>query len=140
MKGPIVEHQHVKRRGKGLGEVVQPQLKHGAIQEGQFQKKAVTCRRFHGSKEIEIVDALPHRRHGLDSTRRNPAADDGLEAQARFILGKDLDPVSSQIAGERLGEQRRQGSRECLQRFWAFFSWDGRGRFGFARSAPRTKA
>jgi hypothetical protein len=44
------------------------------------------------------------------------------------------------IAGKRLSKPRGQGRRELLYGLRAFFSWDGRGRLGFARSSPRTKA
>ena len=110
------------------------------MQEGECQEKAVPCCRFHGSEEVEIVKPRPHRGHRLPPTRRNPATNDGLQAEARFILREDFHGEAIAMPRERLGELGGQGGGEVRHGLRTFFLWDGRGRFGLARSSPRTNA
>jgi hypothetical protein len=107
MKGPIVQHQQGKGRDKGLGKVVSPELKHGTVQERELQEKAVACCWGDGPEAVEIVKPRPHRRHWLHAACRNPPPEDGLQAEARFILRTDLHGEAIMIPCKLLGELRR---------------------------------
>lgn len=87
-----------------------------------------------------MVNAWPHGSDWWDAPRRHPAAAEGREAQAGFILGKDCDRRPGRIAGVCLGAQPGEGRRQRLDGLRTCFSWDGRGRFGWARRALRTNA
>jgi hypothetical protein len=76
----------------------------------------------------------------LHATGRNPPTEEGLQAEAGFILGEDFHGEPGTMPSELLRELGGQGGWKLCHGFRTFFSWEGRGRFGFARSSPRTKA
>jgi hypothetical protein len=80
------------------------------------------------------------RRHRWHTARGHAAPPDGLPAEAGVILGDDCEREPLALArdlrsplGGQGGGERRHGRRPV-------FAWDGRGRGGVARRAPRTKA
>jgi len=115
-------------------------LQHRAVQEGELQEKAVARRRFDRTKERKIVKALPDGGHRLDTVCGNPPADDGLQAETGCVRREDLHGEVLAIPRELLGELGGQGGGAWGHDLRTFVSWDGRGRFGLARSSPRTNA
>jgi hypothetical protein len=84
--------------------------------------------------------ARPDCGHRLDTVCGNPPAAEGLQAETGFVLREDVHGEALAIPRELRGELGGPGGGEVGHDLRTFFSWDGRGRFGLARSAPRTNA
>jgi hypothetical protein len=102
--------------------MLQPELKHRAVQERECQEKTVARRRFDGSEEVKVVKLRGHRRYWLHTTRGNTATEDRLQTEARFILGEDLHGQPVAIVREQLGQLGRQDGWKLRHGLWTFFS------------------
>jgi hypothetical protein len=76
----------------------------------------------------------------LHATGGDATPDDGQQAHATFILGKDFDGSPCWAMRKLLLEHSGEIGLKLGHGFGLFFAWEGRGRFGLARSFPRTKA
>ena len=72
--------------GRRGGQLLQEELKEAAGEGGQLQKEALARRRFHGPMQIQTLELIGGRDHGLHAPDRNPAAQDRQQATPRFIL------------------------------------------------------
>ena len=58
VKGAIIKDEEMEVvRGSG-SQLLQEELKEGTVQCGEFQKEALTRRRFHGSIQIETLEPV----------------------------------------------------------------------------------
>ena len=76
MKGAIIEDEEMEMVRSGSGHLLQEELKEGAVERGQLQKEALTRRRFHGPIQIEALEPIGGRDHGLQAPGGDPAAQD----------------------------------------------------------------
>ena len=86
VKGAIIEDEEMKVGRRGGSQLLQEELKERAAERGQLQKEALACRRFHGPIQIETLEPIGGREHGLQAPGRDPAAHDWQHATPRFIL------------------------------------------------------
>jgi hypothetical protein len=140
MKGAIIQLDDSEGLWKGCGKAIHPNLAHLAVEVRQCEKAALAGSRCDSPVEIERVDGVRHRRHGLHPTGRDAPPDERPSAQPSFILGKHFERTDCRPALKLLETKRGQGRLQLRHRFWAFFAWEGRGRFGVARSLYRTSA
>ena len=76
VKGPIIEDEEMEVGGRSGSQLLQEELKEGAGQCGQLQKEALARRRFHGPIQIETLEPIGSRDHGLEPAGGDPAAHD----------------------------------------------------------------
>jgi hypothetical protein len=140
VSGAILEHEHLQRIRQGGRTVVSPPLERPAVAGGQCEKAARASGRFDGAIQREMVKLVGHGGDRLDAAGGHPTTDDGQEAQAGVVLGKDFDHTNGRAVFERLREARRPGGLKLGHRVGAFLAWAGCGRLGLARSLYRTSA
>jgi hypothetical protein len=136
----MVEHEDVAGIGQSRGTMSHPQVKGAGIEPGECQQETVTGGWCDGPIEIALVEGVGHGRDGLHATGRDTPPDNRQQAHTPFILGKDFDGHLGGIGGQRLLEERGEVSWKLGHGVRLVFAWAGRGRFGLARSVPRTKA
>lgn len=140
MPCPVVEDEHIEGLGNRLRKVIQPDLEGAGIEPREFKKEAVARGRFNGPLEIEIVKLGGHGGNRLHPAGRNAPPDDGQQAPAAFILGQHFERGAGRAMVALLLEDCGKGCLKLAQGFRTCFAWDGRGRVGFARRVPRTRA
>ncbi len=86
MKGPIIEDEEMEVGRRSGGQLLQEELKERAGQRGQLQKEALARRRFRGPIQIETLESIGGRDHGLQAPGGDPAAHDRQQATPTFIL------------------------------------------------------
>ena len=86
VKGPIIEDEEMEVGRSGGGQLLQEELKERAAERGQLQKEALACRRFHRPIQVETLEPIGGREHGLPAPSGDPAAHDRQQATPRFIL------------------------------------------------------
>ena len=86
MKGAIIKDEEMEVGGRRGGQLLQEELKEAAGEGGQLQKEALARRRFHGAIQIQTLEPIGGRDHGLQAPGRDPAAHDRQQATPRFIL------------------------------------------------------
>ena len=89
VKGAIIEDEEMKVGRRSGGPLLQEELKERAVERGQLQKEALPRRRFHRPIQIETLEPIGSREHGLQAPGGDPAAHDRQQATPRFILRPD---------------------------------------------------
>jgi hypothetical protein len=140
VKRALVQHEQIKGIRKGLCAGVDPELAGVGVEPREFQKEARSRARFDGPIKRTIVEPMPYGGNGVAPARRDPPPDEREQTHPTFVLGQDFYWGLWGTGDTLLSEERWE---LCLKRgdsLQPFFAWDGRGRFGFARKVPRTKA
>jgi hypothetical protein len=142
VKGASVEQQQVELGGTGRREVVEEEVKALGVEQGQFQKEALAGLRLHGSVQVETLEAVGRGQQGLDPARGEPAAHEGEEPTATFLLCPHPPLWLPWLEGRRGVSQEvaREGRLKLRAVLRLFFGCERRGALGWARNLERTKA
>ena len=62
--------------GRSGGQLLQEEVKEGSVEGRQLQQEALACRRFHSPLQLETLEPLGGRHHGLQAPGGDPAAHD----------------------------------------------------------------
>jgi len=65
VKGAIIEDEEMEVGGRSSGQLLQEELKERAVERRQLQQEALARRRFHGAIQIETLEPIGGREHGL---------------------------------------------------------------------------
>jgi hypothetical protein len=136
VEGPIVEQQQMETGGVGSSKMIEEELKALSIEEGEFQKEALSGQWFDRAVEVETLEAIGGREERLHAAGRDAAAHDGQEAAATFILRPHAPVVIAVLLrgldlGQELCAERLLEVREVCG---LFFGWERRGALALARS------
>ena len=86
VKGAIIEEEEMEARRSGGSKMVEEELKALGIEGGQFQKETLPGEGFDGTVQVETLEAIGRRHDWLDAACGEPAAQNGQQPTATFVL------------------------------------------------------
>jgi hypothetical protein len=133
---PIIEQEEREAGRVGGGKMIEEQLKALRIEGGQFQKEALPRERLDRAVQVEALEMIGRRQERVDTTGGDPAAQDGQEPTATFVLHPQPPlPIALLLrtgyARLELGVER---GLELNHLLGLFFGWERRGALSFALS------
>src|SRR5215213_3213229 len=107
----------------GGGKVVQEELKALGIEQQQLEKEALAGQRFHGPVQGEALETVGRRQERWHPAGCDPAAHDGEQATAGFVLGPQAPLRVAVLASSRYAclELRPKGRLEVGDLCGLFF-------------------
>jgi hypothetical protein len=114
--------------------MVEKELKALGIEGGELQKEARSGQGLYRAVQIEALEAVGRGQEGLHPPGRDPAAHDGEQPTAGFVLGPEAPlsvPLLTGTVYARL-DLRSKGGLEVGDAFRLFFGWERRGALSLA--------
>ena len=122
--------------------VVKEELKALGIEQRQLEKEARAGQRFHDPVEVETLEAVGRGQERVHPAGGDPAAHEGEQATARFVLGPEP-PLRVAVllsTGYACLDVRAESCLKGDDVLKLFFGCARRGALSWARSLYRTRA